>query len=220
MVSLHQTEELEVIWRKGDHDLGGQQLHHSERWLWEKWITWDLKPEEQDLKQCFISGRCLDQRAVNWGFFSLPQTFLLELPFTIRCFSGLFYFSDSTVQQSRQELDCRHGQHSPCSLEDRNNPLRLQMWHSQGATSDLTVPLHYYQEVELRIRIQVSVALVWGNMAQLLPQGVTLCISQILQRADETKVEALQRENKKCRSGSLWVNRLLINMFSAWMRGT
>lgn len=133
MVSLHQTEELEVIWRKGDHDLGGQQLHHSERWLWEKWITWDLKPEEQDLKQCFISGRCLDQRAVNWGFFSLPQTFLLELPFTIRCFSGLFYFSDSTVQQSRQELDCRHGQHSPCSLEDRNNPLRLQMWHSQGS---------------------------------------------------------------------------------------
>lgn len=92
MVSLHQTEELEVIWRKGDHDMGGQQLHHSERLIWEKWIAWDPKPAEQDLKQYFISSRSLDQEAVNLGFFSPPQTFLLELPFTIRCLVVCFTF--------------------------------------------------------------------------------------------------------------------------------
>lgn len=66
----------------------------------------------------------------KFGLFLSPSDFSAGAALHYYVFSGLFHLSDSTAQQSCQELDCHHRQHSPRSLDDRNNLLLSQICHS------------------------------------------------------------------------------------------
>lgn len=65
------------------HNLGGQQLHDTERWFWERWNTWDPKPAEQDLEAVLYLRQVPRSMSCKLGLFLSPQTLLLELPFPI-----------------------------------------------------------------------------------------------------------------------------------------
>lgn len=134
MVSLHQTEELEVIWRKGDHGRHGRSAAPS---LWKTDLGEMNHLRSKTSRTGLEAVPYLKQvpRPIGCKFvlFLSPSDFSAGAALHYYVFSGLFHLSDSTVQQSCQELDCHHRQHSPCSLDNRNNLLLSQIRHSQSS---------------------------------------------------------------------------------------
>lgn len=128
-----QTEE-------GHHDLAGQQLHDTERWLWEKLNTWASKPAEQDSKQWFYLRQVPRSMSSKLVLFLSPQTLLLELPLPIRCL--VVYFTSlppqsnwSAKSRTASTVPAHYKRWPTCSFHKRGILLR-------GVSSHLTVPIH------------------------------------------------------------------------------
>lgn len=110
----------------GEGHLGGQQLHDSERWLWEKWNTWNPKPAEQDFEAVLYLRQVPRSMGFKLGLLLSPQTLLLELPFPIRSILPLCLHSPTELPGAGQPA-------WSLSLQDTTNLLLSQTWHSQGS---------------------------------------------------------------------------------------